>query len=782
MCTLSKTKLFAVVLAVLFGTAAQAAEQTKLPIVEGVELQPLAAQVERVIQALELAGAPLSAEQRAVIDAALAETDPKVAVRKLQEVLDPLCLVGVDINPESRVKAQAGAAPKELLEQGWRTFLVKVHNQAGVTAPLRATSPNAAPLHDTKSSSPEPPQTISSQDVVQRWLDINMVTQQPLIEPLSGLPVEYRVMELYSRDRGQREAKLSFDVGQGSQDLGFRSEVNLLFDCEPSVPVKLKIQDTDGKPTTGKFTIRDARGRVYPARSRRLSPDLAFQDQVYRHDGETVLLPAGSYHVAYTRGPEYRVLERDIEVPAGKEHTESFELQRWINMTEAGWFSGDHHVHAAGCSHYSSPTQGSKPIDMFRHIKGEDLNVGCMLTWGPCWYYQKQFFQGQVDPLSTALNVMRYDVEVSGFPSSHAGHLVLLRLKEDDYPGTTRIEQWPSWDLPILKWGQEQGGVVGFAHSGWGLQTKVKSLPDYGVPKFDGIGANEFIVDVTHGACDFISTVDTPITWEMNIWYHTLNCGYTTRISGETDFPCIYGERVGLGRAYVKLPPGVPVDFDHWVDGIRDGRSYCCDGLTHLFDFAVNDLGVGEAGAEGRKSVLRVAKGQPLKIKCKAAGLLEEKAPTDNIAARDLDQKPYWSIERARIASTRSVPVELIVNGYPVERKTLEADGRVEDIEFEYTPERSSWVALRVFPAAHTNPVFVEVDGQPIRASKRSADWCLKSVEQCWAQKSPSIRAEELEAAKQAYAHATQAYQAILAESYDDTASDKQKPADNSKR
>ena len=73
---------------------------------------------------------------------------------------------------------------------------------------------------------------------------------------------------------------------------------------------------------------------------------------------------------------------------------------------------------------------------------------------------------------------MRYDVEVSGFPSSHAGHLCLLRLKEDDYPGTTRIEEWPSWDLPVLKWGKEQGGVVGFSHSGWGLQTKSMELPN----------------------------------------------------------------------------------------------------------------------------------------------------------------------------------------------------------------------------------------------------------------------------------------------------------------
>ena len=86
--------------------------------------------------------------------------------------------------------------------------------------------------------------------------------------------------------------------------------------------------------------------------------------------------------------------------------------------------SGDHHVHAAGCAHYSSPTQGVQPADMMRHIVGEDLNVGCVLTWGPCWYHQKQFFDGKVSPLSTPRNLMRYDVEVSGFPSSHAGHVV----------------------------------------------------------------------------------------------------------------------------------------------------------------------------------------------------------------------------------------------------------------------------------------------------------------------------------------------------------------------
>ena len=147
----------------------------------------------------------------------------------------------------------------------------------------------------------------------------------PLTERLSGLALEYCVVELFSRDRGKREAKLAFDVGQGTQDLGFRSEVNVLFDCEPCTRVKLQVLDDDGTPTTGQFTFRDKRGRVYPARSRRLAPDFFFQDQVYRHSGEELLLPAGEYRVSYSRGPEYRVLDAGHPRPGGQGARETFQ-------------------------------------------------------------------------------------------------------------------------------------------------------------------------------------------------------------------------------------------------------------------------------------------------------------------------------------------------------------------------------------------------------------------------------------------------------------------------
>jgi hypothetical protein len=302
-------------LACLFMAASRWLCAQNLPLVSDVELQPLAAHAERVVQALELAGAPLAKDQQAAMRAAFASDDAAAVVETIQQVLDPLCLVGVTINPESRVKVQDGPASQELMQQGWRTFLVKVHNQAGVTATLRCTSPHAEPMHDTWINEAEPPQTITKGDVVQRWLDVGMYDKPPMNERLSGRALEYRIVELFSRDRGSREATLVFDVGQGTQDLGFRSEINQLFDCKPCVKVKLEVLDDDGVPTTGQFTFRDARGRVYPARSRRTPPDFFFHDQVYRQHGETILLPAGKYHVTCTRGPEYFVSERDIDVP-----------------------------------------------------------------------------------------------------------------------------------------------------------------------------------------------------------------------------------------------------------------------------------------------------------------------------------------------------------------------------------------------------------------------------------------------------------------------------------
>ncbi|HVS36412.1 MAG TPA: hypothetical protein VMS17_12670, partial [Gemmataceae bacterium] len=91
-----------------------------------VDLQPLAAQARRVADALELLGAPLSAEERkALADARDADA--------IQAVLDKHCLFAVHLRPLKEsgatvpvepVVAESGPAKPELAEQGWRAYLV----------------------------------------------------------------------------------------------------------------------------------------------------------------------------------------------------------------------------------------------------------------------------------------------------------------------------------------------------------------------------------------------------------------------------------------------------------------------------------------------------------------------------------------------------------------------------------------------------------------------------------------------------------------------------------
>ena len=110
-----------------------------------VELQPLAQQIRRLETALTYLGQPFSPEVRTAINEAVAMPNEAAAVRKLQQILDPYVLAEVEINAESRVKVNQGAAAANVIENGTRLFLVKVLNQAGVTAALRVHSPNSGP-------------------------------------------------------------------------------------------------------------------------------------------------------------------------------------------------------------------------------------------------------------------------------------------------------------------------------------------------------------------------------------------------------------------------------------------------------------------------------------------------------------------------------------------------------------------------------------------------------------------------------------------------------------
>jgi hypothetical protein len=758
-----------------------------------VSPQPYFAGVYRALEALAKLGAPIAPEDAQQLST-LARHNDSAAVAQAEKILERYTLTRIQIESDGYARATAGGAQRTLVEQGWRLFLVRVANPMGstdklasvlgtgwpgiATRPLTATSTGAsrAGVDDTLNAAPL---------VARNWVIAQLYDAVPMVPALSGFSVEYRVIQLYSRDHGRRAATIDFYTASAEQApflaaYQYRRGVRLDFECLPSQDVALSVLDTDGRGCMASLTIKDKFDRIYPLQAMRLAPDMQFQPQIYRADGETVRLPAGEYTVESKRGPEYLRGLETVTVDATHERIE-VKLQRWIDPSQWGWYSGDTHIHAGGCAHYERPTEGVSPETMIRHVRGEALSIGDVLTWGPSWYYQKQFFSGQAESPRATLehpelqvannaswqprptpedseSLLRYDVVVSGFPSSHCGHLVLLGLKDQDYPRTKVIQDWPSWNLPILQWARSQGAVAGYAHCGSGMEVESSELPNYAIPPMDGIGTQEAIVDVTHGYADFISGCDTQPTAELNAWYHMLNCGFRLALTGETDYPCITGDRPGKGRSYVRLEqrPVGNDGYEAWVRNLQKGNLYCGDGRSHILEFKVNGRRSGDAD-------LSLKGAGQVSIEALVAARLEANLPDDIKAIKDTILNG-WHLENARIGTTRDVPVELIVNGSIVERATLFADGTPRSMKFKTPIVRSSWVALRILPSAHTHPIFVQVTGKPIRASKRSAQWCRICVDKVWEVKSPFMRESERPMAAEAFDHARKTYDKIIDE------------------
>jgi hypothetical protein len=266
-------------------------------------------------------------------------------------------------------------------------------------------------------------------------------------------------------------------------------------------------------------------------------------------------------------------------------------------------------------------------------------------------------------------------------------------------------------------------------------------LPNLAVPEMDGIGAQEICVTTAQGLCDFISAMDTQRVPEWNCWYHIMNCGFPLKASGETDFPCITGSRVGQGRVYVHLGKVDKVDYAAWCEGIGKGRSYVSDGYAHALEFSVGGKTPGD------------------KLKLAEAGKVEVKA---NVAfGKDM---PLGTSQGGSAPTGNTRMIELIVNGQVAQTKAVPADDKEHDIAFTVPIERSSWVAIRHFPQMHTNPVDVLVGDQPIRASRKSALWCIATIEQLWRARNGVIAPNERGEAEKTFQWAIERYRKIAAE------------------
>ena len=110
---------------------------------EPVEGQPLAANVGRLVEALEFLGRPLPKSLTEKLAVARKARDAK----EIQKLLDPHVVAAVSLNPEVRVKVDQGPGDVTIQQAGFTPMLVKVVNHSTVSSPLRVRSPQAGPVY-----------------------------------------------------------------------------------------------------------------------------------------------------------------------------------------------------------------------------------------------------------------------------------------------------------------------------------------------------------------------------------------------------------------------------------------------------------------------------------------------------------------------------------------------------------------------------------------------------------------------------------------------------------
>ena len=122
-----------------------------------------------------------------------------------------------------------------------------------------------------------------------------------------------------------------------------------------------------------------------------------------------------------------------------------------------------------------------------------------------------------------------------------------------------------------------------------------------------------------------------------------------------------------------------------------------------------------------------------------------------------------WVLELP--TSTTLGPLMPRVNSSRLSRCAGADSSALPSFRIEVNVAHSTWVALRILPSLHSVAVIVCLDQRPVRASRRSAQWCLDCIDALWEHHVDRLRPHERDPAARAWEQARQVYRTILAES-----------------
>jgi Tol biopolymer transport system component len=512
-----------------------------------------------------------------------------------------------------------------------------------------------------------------------------------------------RAIGFISNQSGDMELWLQESVGGARRRIEAQEREYL----QPMGELVLQVVDASGNPVASRVSVTGSDGRSYAPDQAWIHADDGFDrsnaaiEQHYFHSsGESRMrLPVGEAQVTVWRGLENAIGRGTTDIPAGG--LVSLELEsRPLDIPQAWkdrWLSGDVHVHM----NYGGAYRNT-PQRMVSQARAEDLDVVFNLLVNKEQRIPDiDYFSSEPDEASDADVLLLHGQE---FHTGYWGHLGLLGLDDhllipdySAYPNTGMASPFPD-NNTVADLAHRQNALVGWVHP-------YDKAPD---PENDSVLTNALPIAVALGKMDYYEVSGFADYREtQQVWYRLLNCGFRLAAAGGTDAMANYASLrgpVGLNRVYVLTAEGADGDAarrDRWLQGLKAGTSMATNGPVLSLDLSGQLPG----------SLLTLPAGEHT---LGFEGFMRSIVPVDHL--------------------------EVVVNGEVVQTIRLEEGRNSATFKSEITLAQSGWVLLRAwnqdaspdifdrFPYATTNPVFVEIGGQPVR-STADADYFIQWIE-----------------------------------------------------
>jgi TolB protein len=462
--------------------------------------------------------------------------------------------------------------------------------------------------------------------------------------------------------------------------------------ANPVGTLRLAVTSERGAPLPARVSVLASDGRSFAPANAWHHADDGFDRSERRFEygyfhttgSATLTLPVGGYAIEVSRGPEYRVETRSVEVKAGHNLPLRVMLSVLDDLEARGWYSGDLHVHMNyGGSYRNDPTR------LAAQARAEDLHlVENLIVNKEGRVPDIAWFRPEPDPASRPGTLIVHGEE---FHTSFWGHVGLLGLQEHlvlpgytAYANTGVASLQPS-NARVFDVARSQGAVTGYVHP-------YDAAPD---PRdTTGTLTHALPVDLALGKVDYYEAVGfvDDLMATAAVWYRLLNCGFRLAAGAGSDamanFASLRGP-VGMNRVYVKS--GAPLEHRRWLSALKAGRSFATNGPL---------LGMTVEGTELGGEVQLAADGREVAVSVR----VRSNVPVDH--------------------------VELVLNGRVVQEVPLAADRQSATAVVRVPVDRSGWLLLRtrgdsaayptldIYPYATTSPIYLTVDGKPPRSAE----------------------------------------------------------------